>query len=44
MKLNADRLAGQLAERLLPVFLVAGDEPLLATEALDAIRANPQSN
>ncbi|MBS0387186.1 MAG: DNA polymerase III subunit delta [Proteobacteria bacterium] len=43
MKLNADRLAGQLAERLLPVYLVAGDEPLLATEALDAIRARARS-
>ncbi len=43
MKLNADRLAGQLAERLLPVFLVAGDEPLLATEALDAIRARARA-
>jgi DNA polymerase-3 subunit delta len=43
MKLNADRLAGQLAERLLPVYLVAGDEPLLATEALDAIRAQARA-
>lgn len=43
MKLNADRLPGQLAERLLPVYLVAGDEPLLATEALDAIRARARS-
>ncbi len=43
MKLNADRLPGQLAERLLPVYLVAGDEPLLATEALDAIRARARA-
>jgi DNA polymerase III subunit delta len=43
MKLNADRLPGQLAERLLPVYLVSGDEPLLATEALDAIRARARS-
>ena len=43
MKLNADRLPGQLAERLLPVYLVAGDEPLLAAEALDAIRARARA-
>ena len=43
MKLDADRLPGQLAERLLPVYLVAGDEPLLATEALDAIRARARA-
>ena len=39
MKLTADNLARQLAERLLPVYLVTGDEPLLSAEALDAIRA-----
>ena len=39
MKITTDRLPGQLAERLLPVYLVSGDEPLLVTEALDAIRA-----
>ena len=39
MKLAADKLPGQLALRLLPVYLVSGDEPLLVTEALDAIRA-----
>jgi len=44
MKLNADRLPSQLAERLLPVYLVAGDEPLLATEALDAIRAKARAS
>ncbi len=43
MKIAADNLAGQLAERLLPVYLVAGDEPLLATEALDAIRARARA-
>jgi DNA polymerase-3 subunit delta len=43
MKLTADRLKGQLAERLLPVYLVSGDEPLLATEALDAIRAGARA-
>ena len=39
MKLTADNLSRQLAERLLPVYLVSGDEPLLVSEALDAIRA-----
>lgn len=39
MKLTTDNLPRQLAERLLPVYLVSGDEPLLAGEALDAIRA-----
>jgi DNA polymerase-3 subunit delta len=43
MKLNADRLQEHLASRLLPVYLVAGDEPLLATEALDAIRAKARA-
>ena len=43
MKLNADRLQEHLAGRLLPVYLVSGDEPLLATEALDAIRAKARA-
>jgi len=38
LKLNPDSLARQLAERLLPVYLVSGDEPLLAGEAADAVR------
>ncbi|MFT3907364.1 MAG: DNA polymerase III subunit delta [Steroidobacteraceae bacterium] len=38
MKLNSEGLTAQLAERLLPVYLVSGDEPLLASEAADAIR------
>ena len=39
MKLSADSLANHLRERLLPVYLVSGDEPLLAGEAADAVRA-----
>lgn len=39
MKLRPEQLAGQLARTLLPVYVVAGDEPLLIEEALDAIRA-----
>jgi DNA polymerase-3 subunit delta len=43
MKITADRLPDHLAGRLLPVYLVSGDEPLLATEALDAIRAKARA-
>lgn len=39
MKLTSDSLASHLRERLLPVYLVSGDEPLLAGEAADAVRA-----
>jgi len=39
VKFAADRLAAHLAKALAPVYLVAGDEPLLVAEALDAIRA-----
>jgi DNA polymerase-3 subunit delta len=40
MELKPDRLERQLAgEPLRPVYLVAGDEPLLVQEAADAIRA-----
>ncbi len=39
MKLTPDSLASQLAQRLLPVYLISGDEPLLAGEAADAVRA-----
>ena len=39
MKLSADSLASQLRERLLPVYLISGDEPLLSGEAADAVRA-----
>lgn len=39
MKLTSDSLANHLRERLLPAYLISGDEPLLAGEAADAIRA-----
>lgn len=39
MKLTAEQLAGHLAGRLAPVYLVSGDDPLLCMEAVDAIRA-----
>jgi DNA polymerase-3 subunit delta len=38
MKIRTDQLAGHLAEKLLPAYLVSGDEPLLVGEAADAIR------
>ena len=39
MKLNSENLSARLAERLLPVYLLSGDDPLLVGEAADAIRA-----
>jgi len=39
MQISADRLAAQLERELRPVYTVWGDEPLLAQEAADAIRA-----
>ncbi|MBS0380595.1 MAG: DNA polymerase III subunit delta [Proteobacteria bacterium] len=39
MKLTLDSLPRELAQRLSPVYLVSGDEPLLCGEAADAIRA-----
>ena len=39
LKLTSDSLAPQLAQRLLSAYLVSGDEPLLAQEAADAVRA-----
>ncbi|HWZ61991.1 MAG TPA: DNA polymerase III subunit delta [Steroidobacteraceae bacterium] len=39
MKLTADSLTTHLRERLLGAYLISGDEPLLAGEAADAVRA-----
>lgn len=39
MQLRADQLAAQLERSLAPLYTVHGDEPLLALEAADAIRA-----
>ncbi len=39
MKISANQLSSQLSKSLLSCYLVTGDEPLLAQEALDAIRA-----
>jgi len=43
LKLTPDSLATHLRERLLPVYLVSGDEPLLSGEAADAVRAAARS-
>jgi DNA polymerase III subunit delta len=43
MKLNSDSLEAHLKERLLPAYLVSGDEPLLAGEAADAVRARARA-
>ncbi|MFT4045264.1 MAG: DNA polymerase III subunit delta [Solimonas sp.] len=39
MQLKPAQLASHLAKGLAPIYLVAGEEPLLVQEALDAIRA-----
>jgi DNA polymerase III subunit delta len=38
LKLTPDSLPAHLRERLLPAYLISGDEPLLAGEAADAVR------
>lgn len=43
MKIGAQKLATHLSRSLAPVYLVAGDEPLIVAEALDAIRARARS-
>lgn len=39
LKLTPDTLASHLAQKLLPAYLISGDEPLLTGEAADAVRA-----
>src|SRR5688572_33262210 len=43
MKLNVDSLASHLEQRLLPAYLISGDEPLLVGEAADAVRARARA-
>jgi DNA polymerase-3 subunit delta len=43
LKLTSDSLTPHLEQRLLPAYLVSGDEPLLAGEAADAIRARARA-
>ncbi|HZD20313.1 MAG TPA: DNA polymerase III subunit delta [Burkholderiales bacterium] len=39
MQIRANGLEAELARRLLPAYVIHGDEPLLAMEAADAVRA-----
>ena len=39
MNLRFDQLATHLQQKLLPIYLISGDEPLQLTEATDAVRA-----
>jgi len=43
LKLSPDNLASQLANGLLPVYVVSGDDPLLTAEAADSIRARARA-
>src|ERR1700689_350292 len=43
MKLRLEELPAQLAQRLLPVYLISGDEPLRVGEASDLIRARARA-
>lgn len=43
MKLAPESLGAHLTERLLPIYLVSGDEPLLVGEAADAIRTRARA-
>jgi DNA polymerase-3 subunit delta len=38
LKIKPESLGAHLRERLLPVYLISGDDPLLTGEALDAVR------
>ncbi|KZY39734.1 MULTISPECIES: DNA polymerase III subunit delta [unclassified Oleiphilus] len=40
MRIKAEQLENELKKKLLPLYLVTGDEPLLVQEALDSIRLN----
>jgi DNA polymerase-3 subunit delta len=43
VKLNPDSLVTHLQQKLLPAYLVSGDEPLLTGEAADAVRARARA-
>jgi DNA polymerase-3 subunit delta len=44
VKLNPDSLTTHLEQKLLPVYLISGDEPLLTGEAADAVRARARAD
>lgn len=43
MKLRPDQLKAHLGKPLLPIYVVAGEEPLLMVEALDGLRASARA-
>jgi len=43
LKLTPDALSAHLAQHLSPLYLISGDEPLLAAEAADAVRERARS-
>ena len=43
LKLTPDDLEAHLAQKLLPAYLISGDEPLLVAEAADAVRARARA-
>jgi DNA polymerase-3 subunit delta len=43
LKIKAESLSAHLRERLLPVYLISGDDPLLTGEAVDAVRARARA-
>src|SRR6185437_7457212 len=43
LKLTSDSLIPHLEQRLLPAYLISGDEPLLTGEAADAVRARARA-
>lgn len=43
MRVYPEKLASQLEQKLLPVYLVSGDEPLLVQECCDLIRARARA-
>ena len=44
MKIKAEQLSGNLQKQLLPVYVISGDEPLLAQECADAVRVAARKN
>jgi DNA polymerase III subunit delta len=44
LKVKTELLVAHLRERLLPVYLISGDDPLLTGEAVDAVRLRAREN
>lgn len=43
MRIRAEQLERDLSKQILPIYLISGDEPLLAAEAIDQVRAASRS-